>query len=106
MFTQLKGLIMSIEISIKHIFEELCYNLAQSLVWGNNTTLSGTIIESQRNDYKMKVQGIVSLFEGTRLIANGSPRYRFCEVYLPNDWIDYIKENNCWPKWFDAYWMI
>lgn len=92
----------TVEISIKHIFKELCLNLALSLVWGRDAKLlSKTAVEAQRNAFKMKAHGIVSLFEGTRLMAIGTPQYMFCEIYLPSDWIDYIKENDCWPKWFD-----
>lgn len=91
----------TVEIKVKHIFEELCFNLAQSLVWGTGTQMTQEVIDEHRNNFKMQTTGIVALFQGTSLLPIGNPQYMYCGIYLPSAWIDYINANNCWPEWFD-----
>ena len=92
----------TVELSIKHIFEELCYNLAQSKLWGDSNGachLPKELVKNEREGFRIRAYGLVSLFTGTSLNPVGTPLVMYMGVAMPQDWADAIKEGNYWPKW-------
>jgi len=98
----MSGANVTVTLTIKHIFEELCYNLAQSKLWGDSNGichLPEELVKNEREGFRIRACGLVSLFVGTSLSPMGDPQREFMGVVMPIEWIRAIVETNYWPKW-------
>jgi len=91
---------MDFVISEKMFFESLGYNVAQSVLWGNDSpNMDKSLISSTREAFRNQAFGIVDLANGTHYRPIGTRLFKFHGIPMPQDFIDSLRTNEYWPKW-------